>query len=223
MPRIARLVAIGLPHHITQRGNYRQNVFQDDQDYYKYIRWIQEYSIKHELSVLAYCLMQNHVHFIAIPNREESLSKVFNTAHMRYSQYFNKKLRIKGHLWQGRFYSCVLDEPHLIAALRYVERNPVRAKLVEKPWEWKWSSAAFHIDRGGFLIRLENISKFMDVSFDSWKQYICSGEDEKFNQNLRKHTLTGRPFGTVMFAQALEKRFERKLLALPRGRPKSEH
>ena len=137
MPRIARLVAIGLPHHITQRGNYRQDVFLDDNDRIKYLSWIREYSDKYGLSILSYCLMQNHVHFIVIPEREDSLAKTFNTAHMRYSHYFNKKLKATGHLWQGRFYSCVLDGPHLIVAAKYIERNPVRARLVNKPWQYQ--------------------------------------------------------------------------------------
>jgi putative transposase len=127
MPRIARVVAVGLPHHITQRGNYRQDVFFDTDDRRQYLLWIGEYSAKYGLSVLAYCLMQNHVHFIAIPREANSLAKTFNAAHMRYSQYFNKKLKQRGHLWQGRFYSCVLDESHLMLASRYIERNPVRA------------------------------------------------------------------------------------------------
>ena len=142
MPRIARIVAVGLPHHITQRGNYNQNVFLDDNDRKRYAYWIQEYSAKYGLSILSFCLMQNHVHFIVIPNRGDLLAKTLNAAHMRYSQYFNKKMRAKGHLWQGRFYSCVLDEVHLIAAARYIERNPVRANIVRKPWEWKWSAVS---------------------------------------------------------------------------------
>ena len=75
MPRIARIVAVGLPHHITQRGNYRQEVFLDDSDRRQYLFWIQEYSLKYHLSILAYCLMSNHVHFIAIPQEEDSLAK----------------------------------------------------------------------------------------------------------------------------------------------------
>ena len=86
MPRIARVVAVGIPHHITQRGNYRQDVFLDDSDRRKYLLWIQEYSQKYHLNILVYCLMRNHAHFIAIPQKEDSLARTFNTAHMRYSQ-----------------------------------------------------------------------------------------------------------------------------------------
>ncbi len=220
MPRIARIVALDLPHHITQRGNYGQDVFLDDNDRIRYLSWIQEYSSKFHLSVLAYCLMQNHVHFVVIPRREDSLARTFNTAHMRYSQYFNKKMKGRGHLWQGRFYSCILDETHLITAIRYIERNPARARLVKKPWEWKWSSALAHIGKGEPLIKLADMSRLIDMSFDSWRQYLEYKEDKGLIDTIRKHTLTGRPLGTEAFIQGLEKMLRRRLHALPRGRPK---
>ena len=103
MPRVARIVAPGYPHHITQRGNYAQEVFPEDSDRQQYLEWIAEYSKKHEVSLLGYCLMGNHVHFIAVPRKDDSLAKTFNAAHMRYSQYINKKRNVRGHLWQGRF------------------------------------------------------------------------------------------------------------------------
>lgn len=222
MPRIARVVAIGLPHHITQRGNYRQDVFLDDNDRTKYLLWIQEYSQKYHLNILAYCLMQNHVHFVAIPQKEDSLARTFNIAHMRYSQYLNKKMKNRGHLWQGRFYSCVLDEPHLFMAAKYIERNPVRAKLIKKPWEWLWSSADAHIGNKTEHIKLSNLFGLIDMSCQEWKQYIDSQEKESDIKTIRKHTYTGRPLGTSEFTQNLEMKFSKKLAALPRGRPKKE-
>ncbi|PIW68109.1 MAG: transposase [Candidatus Omnitrophica bacterium CG12_big_fil_rev_8_21_14_0_65_42_8] len=219
MPRIARVVAIDLPHHITQRGNYQQRVFLDDRDRTQYLSWIQEYSVKYSLSLLVHCLMDNHIHFIAIPHKEDSLARAFNTAHMRYSQYFNKKMKTKGHLWQGRFYSCVLDEPHLITAARYIERNPVRAKIVNKPWQWKWSSAQTHINEGQAAVKPDNLFESIDMARGSWKEYIDSKEDEKTVKAIRAHTLTGRPLGSKAFIEKLEKRFSRRLIALPRGRP----
>lgn len=220
MPRIARIVGVGLPHHITQRGNYKQDIFLDDNDKEKYLFWVGEYSLKYNLSILSYCLMQNHVHFIAIPEEEDSLAKTFNTAHMRYSQYFNKKLKTTGHLWQGRFYSSVLDNPHLLMAAKYVERNPVRAKLVQHPWQWKWSSALVHAkETEKSPIRLKNIFEIIDMSHEEWRQYIDVIEGEENLDNIRKHTLTGRPLGSITFIEKLEKIFGRRLLALPRGRP----
>jgi len=221
MPRIARVVAVGLPHHITQRGNYRQDVFVNADDREQYLAWIREYSTEYGLSILAYCLMQNHVHFIAIPTESESLARTFNTAHMRYSQYFNKKLKQRGHLWQGRFYSCVLDEHHLLLAARYIERNPVRAGLVNKPWQWPWSSAIAHInEKENSPIELGDLFGIIGMSYGSWAKYIDSQEEENFLQNIREHTLTGRPLASAAFVERLEEKFNRRLRALAIGRPK---
>lgn len=223
MPRIARVVAVGLPHHITQRGNYQQVVFLDEADRRRYLWWIRDYSIKYDLSILAYCLMQNHVHFIAIPYKIDSLAKTFNAAHMRYSQYLNEKLEKKGHLWQGRFYSCILDEPHLILAARYIERNPVRAGLVEKPWQWLWSSALEHVNgKTDGIIKLGNLFEIVGMSHSSWKEYIDKQEKEDLLQRIRKYTIKGSPLGTTEFVEKLEGETGRKLRVLRVGRPKKE-
>lgn len=221
MPRIGRIVAVGLPHHITQRGNYRQDVFVDDKDRENYLLWVQEYSQKFDLSILVYCLMQNHVHFIAIPAREDSLAKTFHTVHMRYSQYFNRKLKATGHLWQGRFYSCVLDEPHAIVAAKYIERNPVRAKMVKEPWQWRWSSALEHVNKSvGATLKSGDFFKITEMGYGRWKEYIGSKDDENRLNEIKRHTLSGRPLGSNPFIEELEKRFGRRLFALPIGRPK---
>ncbi len=148
MPRSARVVFEGVVHHITQRGNYRQSIFEDSADRKKYIEFVGEYSRKYQMKIYAYCLMTNHVHFLAAPLRRDSLAMTFKYTNMRYSSYFNKKNRRSGHLWQGRYYSCPLHHDHALEALRYVERNPVRAKMVRLPWEYEWSSAREHV---GFI------------------------------------------------------------------------
>ena len=219
MPRVARIVAVGYPHHIIQSGNYGQKIFADDNDRLKYLSWIQEYSNKYGLSILAYCLMKNHVHFVAIPAKEGSLARTFNTAHMRYSQYFNKKMKAKGHLWQGRFFSCVLDEPHLLAVSKYVERNPVRAKLVKKPWQWKWSSARSHINEEKPMIKLGSLFGRTEMPWDVWKEYIGSEETNKAIAEIRRYTRAGRPLGTDDFVRNLERKFGKALKAPPKGRP----
>ena len=145
MPRQPRLVLEGMAHHVTQRGNYRQNVFESRTDFQCYSYWAAEYAGKYNIDIIAYCLMTNHVHFIVVPKSKENLALFFNMTHMRYSQYKNKQNKKMGHLWQGRFYSSVLDEAHLLRAIRYVEQNPVRAKMVEKASDYIWSSARFHM------------------------------------------------------------------------------
>src|SRR4030042_765949 len=132
MPRLARMVIPGVPHHITQRGNNRQDVFFVDDDRRVYLSLLQEPSRRYGLQLLGYCLMSNHVHLIATPARDDSLAKAVGRGHWLYTQYVNRLHGRSGHLWQNRFYSCALDEEHLVAARAYAERNPVRAKLVKQ-------------------------------------------------------------------------------------------
>jgi len=206
MPRIARIVGIGLPHHLTQRGNYGQEIFLTTEDRQQYLLWVEEYSQRYGVSILAYCLMCNHVHFIVIPQQADSLAKTFNFAHMCYAQYLNKKLNRRGHLWQGRFYSCVLDERHLFAAARYIERNPVRAGLVEKAWQWPWSSALSHISANNQkpqLISLANLFNFIEITPQAWQEYLDSFENPTFLKEIRKHTSNGRPIGNLKSSKSL--------------------
>ena len=120
MPRISRAIAVGYPHHVTQRGNDRRAVFAEADDYVRYREWLARYSGKYGLEIWAYCLMPNHVHVVAVPTTQSALAATFNLVHMQYAQYYNKKEGATGHLWQGRYFSCVLDESHVHAAVRYV-------------------------------------------------------------------------------------------------------
>jgi len=223
MPRAARVVVPDQAYHVTQRGNGRQLIFRCDDDRLRYLAWIQHYSSQYQLSLLAYCLMDNHVHFIALPKRDEALAKTFSIAHMRYAQYFNKQQQRSGHLWQGRFYSCLLDEAYLLAAMRYVERNPVRAKLVEQPWHWRWSSAAVHIGHSEGSIGLPAMSAVTEISDEAWKRFIETEDGEEDIRAIRQHTWTGRPLGTVSFVTQLSEALGRRLRALPRGRPRKSN
>ncbi len=220
MPRLSRIIVPGLPHHITQRGNYRQNVFDDDNDKRRYLLWVREYSQKYNLSVLAYCLMSNHVHFIVIPKDDGSIARTFNTAHMRYSQYRNKKINATGHLWQGRFFSCVMDDKHLLVAARYIERNPVRAHIVKKPCEYIWSSAKDHSgDAQTSIIDTHELFNYVEITPDDWEGFIDTPDYVEEVTLIRKHTMTGRPLGNESFIKRLEKQFGERLHALPVGRP----
>ncbi len=162
--------------------------------------------------------MTNHVHFIVIPKQEDSLAKLFNNTHMRYSQYFNKQRGLKGHLWQGRFYSCVLDDVHLYRTIRYIENNPVRAKIVKKAWEYKWSSAPDHIGkRKKPLIKLKAIRYI-----DNWKEYLQENDPE-LTKDIRIKTNRGLVVGTDKFIKKLEKRLNRSLECLSQGRPRKDN
>lgn len=211
---------MNLPHHITQRGNYQQKIFADNSDRNIYLSFVLQASEKYNLTILAYCLMDNHVHFIAIPHEEYSMAKTFNTAHMRYSQYYNKKQSVRGHLWQGRFYSCVLDNTHLLVAVRYVERNPVRANKVTNPWDWQYSSAKAHIgSKDKFIASVKQLFDYVELDTEQWKTYIGEKDNEPGIEELKKHTMSGRPLGGIEFVERLEKRLDRRLHALSWGRP----
>lgn len=218
MPRTARITAIDYPHHVTQRGNYRQRVFKTNKDYKQYLSWLKEYSEKNALDIWAYCLMPNHVHFICVPKKIDSLARTFNTLHMRYSQYINKKQGACGHLWQGRFYSCILDEKHLFAAVRYVENNPVRAGLVKTPEEYLWSSARGHVGQGEDNILCKK--SFMHEEIKDWLSYLKSGEEREAVEAIRKKTREGQPYGEEGFVVRLEKKLGMKIRRGQRGRPR---
>jgi putative transposase len=218
MPRIARVVAKGYPHHVTQRGNYRQPVFEEDDDYVQYLEWLKDYGKKYSLRIWAYCLMANHVHFVCVPEQEDSLARTFNSLHMRYSQYFNQKKKLKGHLWQGRFYSCILDERHTYAAVRYVENNPVRAGIVRKPQKYKWSSASSHINKENNPVLSQDC--YLEKEIEDWLEYLKEKEDGQIIRNIRSCSMTGRPCGDDKFMKKLERLFGRRLMALTWGRPR---
>jgi len=221
MPRIARVVAAGYPHHITQRGNYQQKIFTSDIDREKYLSFIECESRRHHLKILAYCLMPNHVHFIIVPESEDSMGKAFKYVNMKYSQYYNKKIGSGGHLFQGCFFSTVMDEPHTIACARYIERNPVRARMAEKPWNWKWSSAKAHCGMSRHdILDVKNLFNYIDYHQKDWQQLILEPDDPDEIGRIRKQTIRGRPLGESQFIKKLEERLGRYLMLKPRGRPK---
>ena len=218
MPRQARIVIPNIAHHITQRGNYRQNVFEKEEDYRKYCKWIEEYAEEKSVDIVAYCLMSNHVHFIVIPKEEKDLSEVFKIVHMRYAHYINRRRSAKGHLWQGRFYSCVLDDSHLYRAIRYVENNPVRAKIEKQAWEYYWSSAKDHVKhRSNPLIRLVK-KKGMKYG-EEWQEYLQE-DDTKMTGEIRVKTDRGLAVGSDKFIRKLEGVINRSLECVKQGRPK---
>ena len=138
MARIARVVVPGYPHHVTQRGNRRQQTFFNNEDYKSYLDLMSEWCGKYQVDIWAYCLMPNHIHLIAVPQIKEGLNLAVGEAHRRYTRRVNFREGWRGHLWQGRFASFVMEEGHLLACARYIELNPVRAGLVKRPEEWPW-------------------------------------------------------------------------------------
>ena len=215
MARLARVVVPGIPHHITQRGNRRQETFFYEADYEAYMQLLAEWCKRCGVQVWAYCLMPNHVHLIAVPESEDGLRRGIGEAHRRYSRRINFREGWRGHLWQGRFASYPMDDKYLMKAVRYIELNPVRAKLCRVPWRWRWSSAAAHVSgRGDELVEVPALLEYVD----DWRSFLAGGLDVGDVELLRHHERTGRPLGGPKFLERLEKMLGRVLRRNKPGR-----
>ncbi|EFG2885705.1 transposase [Escherichia coli] len=200
MPRIARIVVPGIPHHVTQRGNRRERVFFSPDDYRRYSRLLAEAAQANGVEVWCYCLMPNHVHLIVAPSNEVGLARMLGEAHRRYTTHINQREGWTGHLWQGRFGSAPMDEDHLESAVRYVLLNPVRARLVEGAEDWPWSSLHAHLtEDGGGLVTLTPLrDRFPDIAG------MLEAEASGVAMNrIRKSETSGRPLGTEAWAESL--------------------
>lgn len=221
MPRIARICAVDYPHHITQRGNNKETVFFADEDREFYLKTLSRYSNKWAFDIWAYCLMTNHVHILTVPRKEESLARGIGATNLVYTQYINRKYKRSGRLWQNRFFSTIIEkEPYLWAVARYIERNPVRAKLVEKAEDYPWSSARAHVSsiKDDILSRQNWLE---EGDFNIYREFLRY-EDKDIEASVRKATSTGRPLGTTEFIKRLEKILEQDILPKRAGRPKKE-
>ena len=216
MARLARLVVPGLPHHITQRGNRRQQTFFCDEDYAAYVELMAEWCGERGVEMWAYCLMPNDVHLLAVPQAEDSLGRAIGEAHRRYTRRSNFREKWRGYLWQGRFASFVLDEPYLLAAARYVELNPLRAGLVVDAADWPWSSARAHLS--GRDDRLVRVAALLAIVAD-WRGLLNSALGEEQLRDLRDHGRTGCPLGNAQFVERLERAVGRVLRPRKPGRP----
>jgi putative transposase len=221
MARLPRVVVVDVPHHVTQRGNGRQVILSHDMDRTTYLELLRQYSELHGLSLLGYCLMSNHVHLIVVPHSRQALAQTLKQAHGRYASYWNVRHSSSGHVWQGRFYSCPLDDSHLWEALRYTELNPLRAGLVAAAELWRWSSAAAHCGMVTPDAMLEMQPWRKRWTAAEWAQFLLAGEASTDLIALRQCTHTGRPLGTADFVAALERSTLRLLAPQKGGRPKN--
>ena len=208
MARMGRVVILGYPHHVTQRGNRRQKTFFSDDDYRDYIELMAEFARQSETEVWAYCLMPNHVHLVMVPTHEDGLRATLGEAHRRYTRNINFRNGWRGHLWQERFHSFVMDEQYLLATVRYVEWNPVKARLCRHPTDWRWSSALAHIM--GKDDQLVRVRPMLDRVAD-WSSYL-SDEQNDNDEQIQRHTRTGRPLGDPDFVAHLEALTGRSLM-----------
>lgn len=215
MARLPRMVLPGIPHHVTQRGNRRERTFFEDGDYALYLDLLAQSAARHGVEVWSYCLMPNHVHIVAVPRDEDALGRAFRDVHRHYTGYINTRMRVTGHLWQGRFSSVAMDEAHLFAALRYVALNPVRARLVARAQDWAWSSTPallagrdnHVVTVGPALERTGDFGAFLSEDFDEAFTYAA----------LRKAEGLGRPIGSHAWLQSMAEKSGKALLPGKRG------
>jgi putative transposase len=217
--RFARVVAVGVPHHVTQRGNARQSILSSETDCKVYMDLLRQSLDLHELSLLGYCLMSNHVHLILVPKTTEALGHALKDTHGRYASYWNATRHSSGHVWQGRFYSCPLYDRHLWEALRYTELNPVRAGMIVRSEEWEYSSAAAHCRvRCDSLLTMRPWEERWSAS--EWRHFLSGDVSQSSLAAIRQNTHTGRPLGGAPFIKRLELETNRILAAQQRGRPR---
>jgi len=224
MPRQARVVFPNIPHHIIQRGNRREDVFFSDNDRKQYLEWLKEYCKEQKVEILAYCLMTNHIHLIAVPTTEDGLQKVLKPLHMRYAQKINRERGWKGHFWQGRYFSSPLDGEYLLFTTRYIERNPIRVKKVRKAENYKWSSARGHCGTAQddiLTTKMKWLNKYEGI--DNWRQWLSIKEEKEKIDLIRRNTEKGIPTGSGRFIRRLEKLAGRVLEYRPIGRPRKQN
>jgi putative transposase len=193
--RPRRIVIPYIPHHITQRGNYRQQTFLTDHDYQFYLDLAFDLAPLCGVSLLAYCLMPNHVHWIAVPAEEDSLSRWMQRVQSDYARSLHMRVERAGHLWQARFYSVALDDRHLRVATEYVHQNPVRANLVRHALDWPWSSARLIGEDVGFRVAPAELGR------------------------IRQGTVHGRPLGGAKFIESIRSFLPAAGVPKKRGRP----
>lgn len=221
MPRIARIIAAGYPHHITQRGNNCATVFFDDEDRQTYLKLLTIYAQKYHVAIWAYCLMGNHVHLLAVPETETALSRGIGLTNLMYTQYLNRKLNQSGRIWQNRFFSCVIEsEQYLWAVARYIERNPLKAGLGVRAETYRWSSAKAHL--AGIHDPVLDATPWLTPEEQGAYVEFVGEEDGEVDNAIRSATRTGRPFGTEQFIDQLEFKLNQSVRPGKPGRPRTK-
>ena len=219
MARLSRIVIPGMPHHITQRGNRRLPTFFRAEDYAAYLTLLSEGCAKTGTEVWAYCLMPNHVHLLLVPQCEDGLRAALGETHRRYTRRINSRNEWRGHLWQERFASFPTDATHTLYAARYIELNPVRAKLCRKPADYRWSSARAHIL--GAADPLLNTSALLE-QIPEWKSFLQCGSDQQTADLIHHHENTGRPLGDAAYISKIEEMLGREVAPQRPGRKPKE-
>ena len=222
MSRVARIVEVGCPHHVVQRGNNKQRVFFDDDDSRRYLYLLKKYLKGSMCRLNAYCLMPNHVHMVLVPLEREALSKFMLRLGLSYTQHINRKYDRTGRLWECRFYSSLIQrEGHLWTVCRYVERNPVRAHIVESPEDYNWSSSAskYSLNKGRNFV--DNIWRTSEER-EAYMNFLKLPDNTEDVGRIRRSTIRGIPVGSEEFVKEIITKAGITIVAWSKGRPAKE-
>lgn len=225
MARLPRYVLPGVPQHVIQRGNNRQPIFAEDQDYRAYLDWLKAAADQHGLLVHAYVLMTNHAHLLVTPEQEDSIGKTLQSLGRRYVQYFNFTYDRTGTLWEGRYRATVVQaEDYLLTCSRYIELNPVRAGMVTSPAHYRYSSYRHNAQgRTDPLLTAHEVYKRLGRTIagraDAYRALFRGAVEEAALQEIRTATNTGWALGNDRFHKDLAQLTKRRSTPLARGRP----
>ncbi len=226
MARLPRYFVKGQPQHIIQRGNNRELIFVHEDDYKFYLECLKSAIEKNKLWIHSYVLMTNHVHILASPETETSISKTLQSVGRRYVQYFNYTYKRTGTLWEGRYKATVIDsDQYLLTCMRYIELNPVRADMVDKPGDYPWSSYASNAEsKNNTLITSHEVYSQLGVNETerqlAYRQLFRLGIGATDLDALREATNKGWVLGSDRFREEIERLSGRRSVAKLRGRPK---
>ena len=221
MARLARVVIPDVPHHVTQRGNRRLPVFFSDDDRRAYLALLAASCAAQGSVCLAWCLMDNHIHLILVPRNADGLRATLGEAHRQYCRRVNFRKGWRGYLFQGRFGSYPMDDAHLMAAVRYVENNPVAAGMVEEAADWPWSSARSHV--AGKRAKDDPLTDVaaLDKHVRNWRAMLRvgleAGDSVEDAEAIEARMRTGRPLASADWIADAEAAMNRKLGPERRG------
>ena len=221
MARLSRIVIPGVAHHVAQRGNRRLPIFFSDDDRAAYLALVAQGIAAAGVRCLAWCLMDNHVHLVLVPEDEDGLRAALGEAHRRYTSHVNAREGWSGYLFQGRFASYPMDDAHLVAAIRYVENNPVAAGLVAEAGDWRWSSARAHV--AGRRVAGDPLTDVAALGrhVRNWRAYLARGieaaDETDTAEAIETRLRTGRPLGAAAWIADKEAQTGRDLAPRKRG------
>jgi putative transposase len=225
MPRPLRPIDDRLIYHVIDRGNNRQDVFHKDPDFGAFLKALRDLKERKPFELYGYCLLNNHFHLLMRPS-ETPISRIMQSLLVSHTQRYHKHQRSGGHVWQGRFKSPVIqDDEHLLEVLRYIEANPLRARIVERAEDYRWSSYHAHAlgaadDLLDPLGRFEELSPFDKVRQRKWARIVHHPIEEARLAAIRRSSATGLPFGSAAWVKRLARKLDLDLEIRPRGRPR---